>query len=136
MCPHAEHVSIGLPDSCFISVSGFPHFGHSTNLSAYSFIFALICDADTFLPNTSLFPDISPGVASCFNKYFSRWAWGLLSVSAICVKFDITVLFPSILPDAFGISNLALSKTTAGISFTAFLSSSLYSIYLLFFIPF
>lgn len=128
MLPHAEHFKKLKSPSFLISVSGFPQSGQSTNSCAYCFILSFILLAGIFAPSIRS-PDlfISPGVASSFSTYLSRWSISLLSVLAICVKFVSIVLFPSRCPLTFGISNLSFSNTLCGSLSLALASSFSYS---------
>lgn len=109
------HFSVANSPSFRISVSGFPQDGQNTNSCAYCLIFSFILLAGILLPSTRS-PDlvISPGVASSFSTYFRRWSDGLLSCPAICWKFVMTVLLPSMWPFTFCSSNLSFSNTLSG----------------------
>lgn len=130
LLPQALHFRLLKSPSFVISVSGFPQSGQSTNSCAYCLIFSFILLAGIFAPRTRRpFLSISPGVASSFSTNFSRCSVGLLSVLATCVKFVSTVLFPSMCPRTFGISNLSFSNTLCGSFSLALVSSLSYSIY-------
>lgn len=133
LVPHAEHFIIAKSASFRMSVSGLPHFGHSTNSFAYCLIFSFILEAGTLLPIITLSFLISPGVASSLRAYLRRCSGGLRSVVAICMKLVSIVLLPSRCPVSFGISNLCLSNTSFGIFFLALSSNCSYSMSL--FIP-
>lgn len=115
--------------SFLISVSGLPQSGHKTNSCAYCFILSFTLLAGILAPRTRS-PDleISPGVASSFKTYFSRWSACLLKVLAICRKLVTIVLLPSRCPLTFGISKRSFSNTLCGSLSRARLSSCSYSI--------
>ena len=103
-----------------ISVSGFPHEGQMTYLSAYSVIFSFTFVADTFVLKTRYCSFlITAFAASCLLRYLLMWLMGRSSVSAIVWKLLMMVAFPWTCPFALGMLKRSLLVVTSGRSFFA-----------------